>query len=126
MKVDNTLFNSFQHACEGIWYVVRTQRNARIHLAVMAVVVGVGAGIGLSRIEWTVLVLVLGMVLAAEWFNRAIEAAVDLVTTERRPLAKVAKDVAAAGVLLTVLVAVAVGMLILGVPLWQRLVALIR
>jgi diacylglycerol kinase len=126
VKVDNMLFNSFQHAFEGIWYVVHTQRNARIHLAAMAVVVVVGAGIGLSRIEWAVLVLVIGLVLAAEWFNSAIEAVVDLVTTERRPLAKVAKDAAAAGVLLTALAAIAVGMLILGVPLWQRLVALVR
>ena len=124
MQADHTLLSSFRHAFAGMWYVVRSQRNARVHLALTAVVLGLGAWIGLSRTEWAILVLVIGMVLATEWFNTAAEATVDLVTAQYHPLAKVAKDVAAAGVLLTALVAVVVGALILGVPLWQRLAML--
>ncbi len=126
MDFDHTLLGSFKHAVEGMWCVLSSQRNARIHLVVMAFVLLIGAGLGLSRIEWAILALVIGMVLAAEWFNTATEAAVDLVTIERHPLAKVAKDCAAAGVLLTALMAIVVGILILGVPLWQRLVALMH
>ena len=124
MQADHTLLSSFRHAFAGVWYVVRSQRNARVHLALTAVVLGLGTWIGLSRTEWAILVLVIGMVLATEWFNTAAEATVDLVTAQYHPLAKVAKDVAAAGVLLTALVAVVVGALILGVPLWQRLAML--
>ena len=126
MKADNGLLSSFKHAFEGVWYVVRSQRNARIHLAVVAVVLAMGGWIGLSRIEWAILALAVGIVLAAEWFNTATEATVDLVTAEYHPLAKVAKDAAAAGVLLVALIAVVVGVLILGIPLWQRLAALLK
>lgn len=126
MKRQGTLLSSFRHALAGVWYVVRTQRNARIHLAVMVMIGSVGLGIGLSRVEWAVLALVAGMVLAAEWFNTAVEAVVDLITTEPHPLAKAAKDAAAAGVLLTAMVAVGVGVLLLGVPLWRRLMELLR
>ncbi len=126
MKPDRTLLSSFKCAFAGLWYVVRSQRNARIHLAVTAVVLALGIWIGLSRVEWAILALVVGMVLAAEWFNTATEATVDLVTAERRPLAKIAKDAAAAGVLLTALVAVVVGVLILVIPLLRRLAVLFR
>jgi diacylglycerol kinase len=104
-----------------MWYVVRTQRNARIHLSVAALVVILGLWVGLSRVEWAILALAIGMVLATEWFNTVAESAIDLAMTEYHPLAKVAKDVAAASVLLTALAAVVVGVLILGVPLWQQL-----
>jgi diacylglycerol kinase len=126
MRRQGSLLSSFEHALAGAWHVVRTQRNARIHLAVMVLAVAVGIGVGLSRLEWAVLALVVGLVLAAEWFNTATEAAVDLITTEQHPLAKVAKDAAAAAVLLTAIVAVVVGVLILGVPLWHRLSELVR
>lgn len=118
--------SSFQHAWDGIWYVVRTQRNARIHLVAMILAVGLGIVVGLSRLEWVMLALVIGAVLVAEWFNTAIEATIDLVTTQYHPLAKVAKDTAAASVLVTALVAIVVGILMLGIPLWQRLVSLVH
>ncbi|MCS7260850.1 MAG: diacylglycerol kinase family protein [Anaerolineae bacterium] len=113
--------SSFHHAWDGLWYVVRTQRNVRVHLAALVLAVGLGIVVQLSRLEWVLLTLVIGAVLAAEWFNTAIEATIDLVTTQYHPLAKVAKDAAAAGVLVTALVAIVVGVLMLGVPLWQRL-----
>jgi diacylglycerol kinase len=118
---EDTWLSGFQHAWDGLWYVVRTQRNARVHLGALILAVGLGVVVGLSRLEWVILTLVIGAVLVAEWFNTAIEATIDLMTTQYHPLAKVAKDAAAAGVLMTALVAVVVGILMLGVPLWQRL-----
>lgn len=130
MQVDGTKSvetwpSSFHHAWDGLWYVVRTQRNARIHLMALVLAVGLGMVVGLSRLEWVILVLVIGVVLVAEWFNTAIEATIDLITIQHHPLAKAAKDTAAAGVLVTALVAVVVGILMLGVPLWQRLASLL-
>ncbi len=120
----SNLLSSFKCAFAGLWHVVRTQRNARIHLAVTGVVVALGLWLGLSRSEWAIIALTIGTVLAAEAFNTVAEAAVDLATAEYHPLAKIAKDVAAGAVLLTAITAVVVGLLILGPPLWQALLAL--
>lgn len=124
MRRQGSLLSSFKHALAGVRVVVCTQRNARIHLVAMALAIATGIAVGLSHLEWAMLALVIGLVLAAEWFNTATEAAVDLITSEQHPLAKTAKDAAAAGVLLTAIVAIVVGILILGVPLWQRLATL--
>jgi len=123
MQPSSDLLTSFRHAFSGVWYVVRTQRNARIHLTVALVVIALGLWLGLSYTEWAVIVLTIGLVLAAEAFNTVAEAAVDLATAERHPLAKIAKDVAAGAVLLMAITAVVVGLLILGPPLWRTLLA---
>jgi diacylglycerol kinase (ATP) len=123
MQPSSDLLTSFRHAFSGVWYVVRTQRNARIHLTVALVVIALGLWLGLSYTEWAVIVLTIGLVLAAEAFNTVAEAVVDLATAERHPLAKIAKDVAAGAVLLMAITAVLVGLLILGPPLWRTLLA---
>ena len=122
----SNLLTGFEHAFAGIWHVVRTQRNARIHLCVTMLVIVGGAWLGLGATEWAILALTIGMVLAAEAFNTAVENVVDLVTLEDHPLAGVAKDAGAAAVLLTAIVAVVVGLLILGIPAWHLLSAQLR
>jgi diacylglycerol kinase len=114
----SNLLTSFKYAFWGVWHVVRTQRNARIHLSVALAVIVLGLWLGLDRIEWAIIILTIGVVLAAEAFNTVAEAAVDLATAEVHPLAKIAKDVAAGAVLVTAMAAVIVGLLILGPPLW--------
>lgn len=103
------LFASFGFAFQGIWHLLRTQRNAQIHCLVGACAVALGAALRIERWEWLVLILTITLVLAAEGVNTAVEAAVDLTTTARHPLAKVAKDVAAGTVLLCAIGAVVVG-----------------
>jgi diacylglycerol kinase len=113
--------HSFGHAFRGWWYVMKTQRNAWIHGAVTTAVLIVGFWLGLPARDWAVLILTIAMVFAAEFINTAIEAVVDLATQEHHPLAKVGKDVGAGAVLIAALAAVLVGLLILGPPLWQRI-----
>jgi diacylglycerol kinase len=113
---------SFGCAFAGFWHVIRTQRNMRIHLAVGAVAVAAGLGLGLDWTQWAVLVLAMGFVLVAEMFNTVAEAALDAATPYYHPLVKVAKDVAAGAVLVTALVSVGVGLLVLGPPLWSVVV----
>ncbi len=120
----STFLTSFKYAFSGMWHVLRTQRNARIHLSLALVVIVLGLWLGLSRIEWAIIVLTIGLVLAAESFNTVAEAAVDLATAEYHPLAKIAKDVAAGAVLLMAITAVVVGLLILGPPLWAALLTM--
>ena len=120
----STFLTSFKYAFSGMWHVLRTQRNARIHLSLALVVIVLGLWLGLSRIEWAIIVLTIGLVLAAESFNTVAEAAVDQATAEYHPLAKIAKDVAAGAVLLMAITAVVVGLLILGPPLWAALLTM--
>jgi diacylglycerol kinase len=117
--------HSFQHAFRGWWHVLKTQHNAWIHSVVAAIVVIVGLWLGLSARDWAVIVLTIAMVFTAEFINTAIEAVVDLASPVHHPLAKVGKDVGAGAVLVAAVAAVLVGLLILGPPLWARLVSLI-
>ena len=109
------------HAFAGLGYLLRTQPNVRIHLAISGAVVVVGLWVGLPARDWAVVALTVGLVLTAEAFNTALEALVDIVSPERHPLAQVAKDVSAGAVTLAAIAALVVGLLLLGPPLWGRL-----
>jgi undecaprenol kinase/diacylglycerol kinase (ATP) len=80
-----------------------------------------GLWLHLDALRWAVLALTIALVFFAEMVNTVTEAAIDLVTEEYHPLAKVAKDVSAGAVLVTALAAVVVGLLILGPPLLVKL-----
>lgn len=112
---------SFQYAFEGWWYVLRTQHNAWIHAVITLAVVGLGLWLRLPLRDWAVLILTFMAVWMAEFMNTAIEAVVDMTMPNVHPLAKIAKDVAAAAVLVGAVGAVLVGLLLLGPPLWARL-----
>ena len=113
--------HSFQYAFEGWWYVVRTQKNAWIHAVVSIAVVLLGLWLQILARDWAVIILAIAMVWAAEFFNTALEAIVDLASPQRNHLAKIGKDVGAAAVLIAAGAAVLIGLLILGPPLWQKL-----
>ncbi|HJX38725.1 MAG TPA: diacylglycerol kinase family protein [Anaerolineae bacterium] len=115
------LLESFQHAFAGLWETLKTQRNARIHLSIAVLVVIVGLALELDSQRWAIIALTVGFVFVSELFNTVIEAAIDLVTEEYHPVAKQAKDIAAGTVLVSAIVAVVVGLLVLGPPLLARL-----
>ena len=110
----NSRGNSFKYASRGLSYVMRTQKNAWIHTVVMLAVIAVSFWLQLTRIEWVAILLVIGMVWTAEFINTSLESIVDMASPERHPLAQVGKDVAAAAVLFAALIAVIVGILVLG------------
>jgi diacylglycerol kinase (ATP) len=113
---------SFRYAFEGWAYVLRTQHNAWIHGAATVAVVILAFWLGMSRVEWSILILTIAIVWLAEFTNTALEAVIDLVSPDYHPLAKTAKDVAAGAVLVSACAAVIVGLIILGPPLWQRII----
>lgn len=119
-------WDSFKHAGAGLLYAVQTQRNFRVHLVAMLLVIGVGIWVGLSYQAWAILMLTIGTVLVAEMLNTALEALVDLASPEYHPLAKNVKDLAAGSVLLWAIVAVIVGLVILGPPLLECLLGYLR
>jgi diacylglycerol kinase len=118
------LLRSFYFAFAGLFYLFRTQRNARVELSIGLCALGVAWWVGISRAEWGVLVLTSFCVIILEGLNTAVEAAVDLASPEVHPLAKTAKDIAAGMVLLAAIASVAVGLIILGPPLWAKLSSL--
>ena len=107
-----SLFQSFNHAAEGIVHAVRTQRNLWIHFTVAVLVLVAAVGFGASKLELAVLLLAITFVLVAELVNTAVEAAVDVSSTAFDPMAKLAKDMAAGAVLVAALNAVAIGYLV--------------
>jgi undecaprenol kinase len=116
----HSLAAAFGYAFAGLGAAWRTQRNLRIHAAAAVGVVAVGVLLRLPPLSWALLALAMGLVLTAELLNTALEAAVDLVSPEDHPLAKQAKDVAAAAVLVASLAALAVGVFVLAGALAAR------
>jgi diacylglycerol kinase len=112
---------SFRYAFRGFWYVVRTQRNAWIHVVIATIVFVLSFWLRLDGRDWALIILATAIVFTAEFINTAIEAVVDLASPQMHPLAKVGKDVGAGAVLIAALAAVVIGVLVLGPPLWARL-----
>lgn len=112
---------SFRYAIAGIKHVIRTQQNAWVHLSVTCLVLLVSAWLGLSRLEWAIILLIIALVWMAEFLNTALEIIVDLASPEKHPLAKIGKDVGAGAVLITAIIAVIIGLIILGPHLWDKL-----
>lgn len=117
----NSLARSFRCAFEGLAWLVRSQRNARIHLAAVAIVYAAGGWLRISAIEWCVITLACGLVLAAEALNTAIEELADRITGEKDERIRRAKDLGAAGVLIAAIAAVIAGLLIMGPRLLSKL-----
>ena len=113
-----TLLRSFTFAWHGLCYAWKTQQNFRIEstLGLAALVVAIYLKTGLVPITICIM-----LVLALELINSSIEALTDLNTQRVHPLAKIAKDSAAAAVLIASFFSVAVGVLVLGPALLKRI-----
>lgn len=120
--------DSLNCAIDGILYAAGTQRHVRNHFLVAAAVLLLALFLRVSPVEFVLLAISISFVLFAEMMNTAVEAVVDLVTADYHPLAKIAKDVAAGSVLLSVVGALVCGYLILSsyiFPLYKELLAMI-
>ena len=103
---------SFNHAVDGISYTANHERNFRIELCFAIGVTIASYLFKVTIIEWCILVITIGIVLALEIINTAIERSVDLVTKQYAELAKIAKDASAGAVLVMSFVSVIIGVLI--------------
>lgn len=111
-KKSNNIFQSFGYAFEGLGYALRTVRNLRIHLFFTLLVVFGGMFFGISKMEYFICLLFVALVISLELVNTAIEEAVDLASPDINPIAKRSKDVAAAAVLFSAVMAFIVGLMI--------------
>jgi diacylglycerol kinase len=106
------LINSFKYAIEGFISSFKTERNMKIHVLAMIVVIALGLYLKLNLIEWCFIVFSIALVIGGELFNTTIETIVDMVSPEKNPKAKLAKDISAAAVLTLAIGAAIVGMII--------------
>ncbi len=102
----------FLNAFRGMYVIYKTTRHLFIHIISAILVVFFGFYFEVSGLEWIALIFAIGFVLVSEAFNTAIEIDIDLTSPEYHPFARDTKDVAAAAVLLSVLVAILVGLVI--------------
>ena len=106
------LVSSFKFAGQGIVQAYRGEQNLRIHTFMAVLVIVFGVFLRISYFEWISCLLLIALVLMAEFFNTAIEYVVDLASPKVHPLAKAAKDVASAGVLMMAIISAVVGLII--------------
>lgn len=103
---------SFRFAFKGIYYMIKTQHNFWVQMCIVVLVIILGIVVEVDLSEWVMLVLAIGLVLAAETFNSALEKLTDIVRSEQDAQAGLVKDIAAGAVLIAAIAAAAVGFLI--------------
>ena len=106
------LLNSFKYAWQGIKQAYKGEQNLKIHTFIAILVIVFGFFLKISYTEWLVCLLLIGLVLMAEFINTAIEYVVDLASPSVHPLAKAAKDTASAGVLMMAMISAIIGLVI--------------
>lgn len=106
------LANSFKYAWQGIVQSYKGEQNLKIHTFIAILVIVFGFFLKISYIEWLVCLILIGLVLMAEFINTAIEYVVDLASPSVQPLAKASKDTAAAGVLMMAIISAIIGLII--------------
>ena len=111
----------FGHAFKGLWYALRTQRNARVHISIAILAILMGVVLHISAVEFAMVFVAITGVFIAEMFNTVFELCIDLVSPDYHPLAKIAKDVAAGAVLLSAMLSVVIGLFVFGPHLWVLL-----
>ncbi|GMA69124.1 UDP kinase [Leuconostoc litchii] len=100
---NSTFFRAMKNSLHGIWLILVRERNMRIHIMLGFFILVVGLHLGLNRADWLWVAVAVFTVISSEFLNTIIEAVVDLVVEKRyHPLAGLAKDVAAGGVLVAV------------------------
>ena len=106
------LINSFKYAIQGILSSFKTERNMKIHIFIMILVIIAGFILKINKYEWIACILCFAIVISGELFNTAIETVVDMVMPYKNDKSKIAKDIAAGAVLTLAIGAAVIGVII--------------
>ncbi len=113
--------HSFKYAFAGIKHAIHNHQNMKIHLVASIAALLLALILRIPGVEFLLVIFAIMFVIFAEMVNTAIEEMTDLITTEHRQQAKVAKDIAAASVLIASLFSIIVAIVIFLPPLWNAL-----
>ena len=105
-------FESFRFAFRGFWLMLKNEHNSRIHLLAATLAIAMGIILKISFFEWSLLIIVIGIVFLTELLNSSLETLSDFVNPEWNEQIRKAKDYAAASVLISAIIALVVGGLI--------------
>ena len=120
------LIKSFVYALRGIYLTFKTERNFKIQITALCLVVASGIYLDITPLEWGILTLTIGFVLAAESFNTAIERISDEIAAGKQSISiRNIKDISAGAVLLSAISALVIGILILFIPFIQHMIELL-
>lgn len=112
MRKMKKIRNSFKYAIEGIWTSFKTERNMKIHIFIMILVIIAGIILKINKSEWIICIILFAIVIGSELFNTSIETIVDMVMPEKNEKAKISKDVSAGAVLVVAIGAAIIGLVI--------------
>jgi diacylglycerol kinase len=112
MKQKQSLASAFRNAFHGVKYVFTSQRNAKIHLIATFLVILTSIIFHITKVEWILIIIAIGLVWLAECFNTALEKLTDLVSPDYHDLAKATKDSSAAAVLIAAITSAIIGILV--------------
>lgn len=116
MKEDNSFITgrlkSFKYAFKGAWMLVTTEHSVMVQFALGILVTGAGFYFGISRFEWLAQTLAIGLVLAVEGMNTAVEKIADFIHPDYHAKIGFIKDIGAGAVFFAALVALATGLII--------------
>jgi len=101
--------NSFKYALQGVIHFFNNEHNSWMHLSALFIVIVAGFYFNISKLEWMLIAIVSGFVIATEIVNTSIESLTDLVSPEYNKQAGKVKDIAAAAVLVAAFTALVVG-----------------
>ncbi len=108
-KEMKSLIHSFKYAFQGIWASFKSERNMKIHVFMMILVLIFGFWLKINYSEWMICIILFALVIAAELFNTAIEEIVDMISMNISPQAKLVKDISAGAVLVMAIAASIIG-----------------
>ena len=103
---------SIKYSLDGLFYAYRYEQSLWIHGCAVLLAVILGFIFQIRLAEWAIIFIALGIILALELINTAIEAVVDMISLEKSPQAKLAKDISAGAVLVFAIVAAIIGLII--------------
>lgn len=106
------LLLSFKYAIEGILQTIKSERNMKIHIFMMVLVIIFGIVFKISVFEWIICITLFSIVIGAELFNTAIENTVDIIMPQKNDKAKIAKDASAGAVLVLSIGSAVIGLII--------------
>ena len=111
-KPRQNIIKAFNAAIEGVIYTFKYERNMKIHIFIMILVIIAGIILKINKSEWIICIILFAIVIGSELFNTSIETIVDMVMPEKNEKAKIAKDVSAGAVLVVAIGAAIIGLVI--------------